>query len=116
MSVTIEALEFQRDNAKEAIERQEMAMKLAKNVQFRKLILEEFCVQECARYAQMSADPQLSVSDRADALAISQAAGHLRRWLQVVNKMGDVAKDTLSDIERELDDARAEEDVVVDME
>lgn len=73
-------------------------------------MLEEFCVNECARYAQASADPALSANERADALAIAQSAGHLRRFLSVVIQMGNSAENTIADIEAALEEARAEED------
>ena len=110
MSHTIEALEKQLEGQKELIEHQKMALRLASNCDFKKLILDEFCVKECARYAQMSSDPQLSAEERADSLALAQAAGHLRRWLSVKNRMGNSAQSSIHAIEAELDQARIEED------
>lgn len=110
MSVTVEALERQLEGSKEIIEQQKMALRLANNRDFKKLILDEFCVKECARYAQMSADPQLNAVERADALALAQAAGHLRRWLSVKNLQGNTAQSSLASLEAELEEARLEED------
>jgi hypothetical protein len=110
MSNTVEALERQLAGQKELIEHQKMVQRLLGNRDFKKLIQDEFCVKECARYAQMSADPQLSASERADALATAQAAGHLRRWLQVKQLMGNTAANSLEAIEAELEQARIEED------
>lgn len=102
-------LEKQLSNAKLLVERRDTALRLANHPDFRKLILEEFCVQECARYVQSSADPALSVENRADALAIAQSSGHLKRYLSVVVQMGNVAENDLLPLEEALDEARAEE-------
>lgn len=103
-------LEKQLADHKSLVERRTMAQRLAANSDFKKLILEEFCVQECARYAQSSGDPALTAEQRADALAIAQAAGHLRRYLSVIVQMANAAENTIPDIEAALDEARAEED------
>ena len=110
MSNTVEALEKQLAGQKESIEQQKMLQRLLSNRDFKKLILDEFCVKECARYAQMSADPQLSATERADALATAQAAGHLRRWFHVKNQIGNVAVGSIAALEAELEQARIEED------
>lgn len=87
----------------------DMALKLSENRDFKKLILEEFCVQECARYARESADPALPEHSRADALAIAQAAGHLKRWLSIQIQIGNTAASQIGDIESALEEVRAEQ-------
>ena len=103
----ISELQHQLDDAKERMERRDMAARLAQNADFKKLILEEFCVNECARYAQVSGDPMQDATARADCLAIAQAAGHLRRWLQVVHQMGSHAANNRPAIEDAIDELRA---------
>ena len=103
-------LEQQKSDFKAAIEKRGMASRLMKNRDFRKLILEEFCTAECARYAQASADPNLSKDEQADALALAQAAGHLRRWLSVVVQMGNQAESQMQSLDQAIEEARAEED------
>ena len=105
----VNALEKQLDDAKEFIARRDLAVKLYKNPEFKKLIIDEFCGSECARYAQTSADPALSDRERADALAIAQAAGHLRRYLSVIVTMGNQAENMLDRLEAEIEVARQEE-------
>lgn len=104
------ALENQLEGIKELTERRERALRLSNNADFKKLILDEFCIQECARYAQASADPALKENERADALALAQAAGHLRRFLSVTVQMGNQAESQLQELEEALSQARAEED------
>lgn len=106
----IEANEGQLSGLKEQVKKAQDLQKLVQNPLFRKVILEEFCVQECARYAQLSADPTLSAEQRADALGIAQAAGHLRRWLDVIRRMAQTAEGTISTIEQNLDILRASTD------
>lgn len=105
----VSELEQQKKDFTEALELRKMAMRLANNRDFKKLILEEFAVVECARYAQNSANPQLSADERSDCLAIAQAAGHLRRWLSVVTQMGAHAEREMDNLDLALDAARSEE-------
>ena len=105
----IHNLEKHLQNAKELADRRKMALKLSENREFKKLILDEFCTAECARYAQSSADPALKTEERADALAMAQAAGHLRRFLSVVVQMGSVAERDIPQLETAIEDARQEE-------
>ena len=105
----VNALEQQLSDAKLLVERRQMAMRLEKNRDFKKLILDEFCVEECARYARESANPALTAEQRADALALAQAAGHLKRFLSVVCQMGNVAEGQMVDINEAIEEARAEE-------
>lgn len=102
-------LQKQRDDAKEMIEQAETALRLFNNPDFKKLILNEFCINECARYAQSSADPALNTVQRADALAIAQAAGHLRRFLSVKIQMGNQADRQMADLDQAILEAQAED-------
>lgn len=104
------ALESQLADAKKAIERREIALRLYNHSDFKSLIIDEFCTKECARYAQSSADPALNADQRADALAIAQAAGHLRRYLSVIVAMGNQAEGQMANLEQAIEEARQEED------
>ena len=106
----VQALEYQLAGTKELIEQRDRALRLSQNADFRALILDTFCVKECARYAQASADPALKENERADSLAMSQAAGHLRRFLSVTMQMGNQAESQRVDLEEAIAAARAEED------
>src|SRR4051812_43154942 len=106
MTVTIADLERQLVDNKRLIERREMAQRLANNRDFKKLILEEFCGTDCARYAQESADPALRAEDRADALSMAQASGHLKRYLSLVIRMSSTAERNITDLEETLEEMR----------
>lgn len=104
----VEGLEGQLSDAKEMVERGLAARKLASNREFRKLVLDGFCKDDCARFAAQSADPALDPVQRADALAMAQAGGHLKRFLSATIQMGESAAREVGDIETELEEARAE--------
>ena len=104
----IAGLEHRIEAAKGAIAFGEDVRKLLGNRLFREVILNKFCVEHCARYVQESGDPLLSAENRADALNIAQAAGHLRRWLDLSVRMADSEAALLPDIQNELDVVRAE--------
>lgn len=105
----VQQLEKQLDNVKNLVSKRDLAIKLYENADFRNLILEDFCVRECARYAQESADPSLKPEQRADALAMAQAAGHLRRFLSITVTMGNHAESTVDEIREAIDAARNEQ-------
>jgi multidrug resistance efflux pump len=106
--VTVQQLETQRESMKQAVEMRQAVQRLTHNVDFRKVITEQFMEKECARYVQASGDPALSERNQKDALAIAQAAGHLKRYLSVLIQMGNAAENELESIDNALDDARAE--------
>ena len=106
---SIEQLEQQKTKAKEAIERRDLAVKLAGNRDFRKLILEYFCVEECARYARESADPALDAAQKADAMAMAQSAGHLKRFLSLQIQMGDKFEADMPELEEMIEECRRED-------
>jgi hypothetical protein len=105
----VNRLEQQLEDNRQLMKLRDMALKLSENREFRKLILEGFCRDECARYAQLSADPALKAEERADALGMAQAAGHLRRFLSVTVRMGHTAEAQIADLEQAIEEARAEE-------
>ena len=86
-----------------------MALKLSRNPEFKQLILQEFCINECARSAHSSGDPALNAEQRADALALAQSAGHLRRWLSVIVTMGNNAERAMPELDDAIEQARQEE-------
>lgn len=106
----LEQLEYAKSTAVEAIKQRDMALKLKDNYEFRKLIIEGFFVTESARLVHLSSDPSLGPQERADALNMAQAAGHLKRWLNVMIQQGDYAAADLPNIEENLTELRAEEE------
>jgi hypothetical protein len=109
MNTEIAQMEAQKEQAKSLMELRDLALKLSNNREFRKLIREQWMQVEAARYVQLSADPSLKPEERADALAMAQATGHLKRWLSVTIRMGNIAENEINDLDAELAVARAEE-------
>lgn len=103
-----ENIEQQIAGLQELVERKELALKLEKNRDFKKLILDGFCETECARFARNSGDPSLSQEDRADSLAMAQAAGHLRRYLSLCVTQGFRAEHEIHQAKEALAELRAE--------
>ncbi len=107
----LQSLIKQREDAESFIARKNVAVKLADNPEFKQLILKEFCVEECARHAQLSQDPSLKPENQLDSLRLAQAAGHLRRWLSVVVTMGNHAENQLPSIDQAISEMRQEGEV-----
>lgn len=105
----IKALEQQIAAAKAVQEQRDRMVRLTNNPDFRALIVEGFCKDECARYCHVSTDPGVSKEDRADALAAAQAAGHLKRWINAIIMMGNHAAGDLPDMNEALAEMRAAE-------
>lgn len=105
---TIEELELHRKKLKDSVAYAEDVRKLMGNPLFRKIIMEDFCIQSAARYVQESCDPLLTTEQRADALALAQAGGHLKRWLDITLRMADTSERSILDVDEELEKLRAQ--------
>ena len=105
---SIEELELHRKKLKDSVAYAEEVRKLMGNALFRKIIMEDFCIQSAARYVQESCDPLLTAEQRADALALAQAGGHLKRWLDITLRMADTSERSILDVDEELEKLRAE--------
>ena len=105
----VNQLQKQLDDYKKLSERRKQALRLSENKDFKKLVLEGFCVTDAASYVSASADPQLTPAQRQDALNIAQAAGHLKRFLSIQMQMGAHAEREIAQIEEAIVAAQAEE-------
>jgi hypothetical protein len=105
----LQQLETGLEEAKKVIAFRDQILKLTENREFKRVVREEYFEKECARYARESADPALSDRQRADALAMAQAAGHFKRWLNFQIQMGNSAAEQLPEIESTIEQLRAEE-------
>lgn len=107
-SQQLRSLEKQQSDAKCLVSRRQMALRLAENPDFKQLILKEFMVEEAARYVHTSCDPAVGAENRADALAIAQASGHLKRYLSIVVQMGAHAEREMRQLDEAIEEMRAE--------
>lgn len=106
----IHDLEQGIQDAEELVARRDQAIKLSKNTEFRALFMDQYFVTEAARLVQLSADPALTVEQRADALDMAQATGHAKRYLSMAIQMGAVAERELPDMRAALEELRANPD------
>lgn len=104
----VSGLEKQLEDSKSLIKLRDMAIKLYSNPEFKELIIDGFCLKDCARFAQESGDPALNAEQRADALGMAQAAGHLRRFLSTTVVMGNNAANQIPALEEAIVEARQE--------
>jgi len=107
VQITIEQLELQLVSSKEQVELRNAAQRLWANRDFKKVILESFMRDECARYAQQAGNPGIPHTEREDAMAMAMASGHLKRFLSVIIQMGNNAEAQIGPIEDALDEERA---------
>lgn len=106
---TIAEMKQHRTALIEMAELGDMALRLFSNPDFNKLIMQEFCVKEAARYVQSSCDPALGANERADSLALAQASGHLKRWLSVTTQMANRARADIVNVDEQLEYMRSDE-------
>lgn len=106
----IQDLEHHIKENEELVERKAMALRLYDNRDFKKLFVEGYFTTEAARLVQLSADPSLDTHQRADALNMAQATGHMKRYLSMMVQMGNHAERELPHARAELDELRAAED------
>lgn len=107
----VQDLENQLREAEEIIKLRDRAKRLVNNKDFKEIIENQFCLTECARLAQASADPNLSTQDRELALSMAQAAGHLRRFLQAIFHKAAQAEKDLEELRANIEAARYEEEM-----
>jgi hypothetical protein len=99
----IQQLREYQAGQKTLVDARDMAHRLFANPDFKKLIVDGFMTQECARYVQESCDPFLTPDQRADALALAQAAGHLKRFMSLCTVIGNTAEDNIRKAEEDID-------------
>lgn len=106
----IASLERQVLGEKEAQARMEAIVRLFRNKDFKKVILEDYAVKDCARYTRESADPLLTPVQQADALAMAQASGHLLRYLNMGDMFGQGSAEKIVELQHEIDYLRSQPD------
>lgn len=109
MNSDIQDLENQIENAKAVMAQRDLMVRLSDNHDFRALIIDGFCKEECARFAHLSTDPNLNAQDRADSLGTAQAAGYLKRWINAIIIMGNRAEKDISEMNEHLAELRSED-------
>jgi len=107
-------LEQHLSTAKFLIERRDAALRLAKNKDFKRLVVDEYFTDEAARLIIASGDPNLDQKQRDDFVAMGQAIGHFKRYLSFIVTEANNAERDIPNIEEALIELRAEDQGDVD--
>lgn len=102
----VAAFEKQLADARLLVERRDVILRLTGHPDFKRIILDGFCKEDCARFAQESQDPALTPAQQADALHMAQASGHLRRYLSAQITLGNHAAREIPSLEEALVEVR----------
>lgn len=95
----VEKTQNEIDRLEAVIKTAESIERLYENKDFKKVILEDFLVNECAVNAQNSVNMRMSADQRADSLAMAQAAGYFKQYLQGVQAMATHARKEIKEQE-----------------
>lgn len=105
----IEQLEAQKKDLKVQVELRDQIIKLSQNFEFRKVFHEEFFQKEASRLVRIGGDPNLDEKQRADAISMALATGHVQRYLSANVQMGNMAEENIKQIDAALEELRAED-------
>lgn len=106
--VNVEQLERHLSDTKAQADFGAAVKRLVNNPDYRLVVEKGFLLEECARYAQQSANPALDDRQRADALLIAQAAGAFKRFIGVSIQIGNQCAEDVVNIQHAIEEARAE--------
>lgn len=83
--------------------------RLLTNKDFKSIILDYFCVTECARYVGVSVDSSVGDREQADARECAKAGPQLKRWLLLQERILQNNANSIAETEEQLEMIRAEE-------
>lgn len=106
----IEMLELGIEDAKNMVKMGEAAKKLTKNGDFKKVIMNGYFVDEAARLALLSSDPNIPENVREFIMRDLNGPGALKRYLQTLTRMGDQAAIEIDEAYETMGELRDEED------
>lgn len=101
--ITATNLENQKKDLQAQVELAKAIDRLSCNRDFKTVILDHFMVKEASRFVHSSIDFNLDDAKRKDALAMAQASGYLKQFLQVTSMIGKQAENVIGQIDDELD-------------
>lgn len=93
---TVEEVELSIEQAQEKIKLRDMAMKLASNREFKKLIIDGYFKDEAARLAGVSGDPN-TLNVRDEIFDQMKSISYFRQFMQKYVREGDMAEQELQD-------------------
>lgn len=99
----LQELEQGLETAKKNVALRDALLKLQGNKDFKKLITETYLVNAAADFARQAGDPAMGERQRADALAMAQAPGHLKRFMHVVFAQGAQSEEDIPQLEQAIE-------------
>lgn len=106
----IEEVELQIDENKKQIALSDAAQRLINNPDYRLLIEEHYCRDECARYVHGSINAGLSEAIRENMLEMARATGFFRMFMVGQIQLGNRADQDIVRNQKLLEELRQEED------
>lgn len=105
-----ETIEVSMDQAKQALGLKKALVKLTKNREFKKVVLDNYFETEAARLVMLKADPELqSPEAQADLVKRMDAIGMFREYCRGIMAFGAQAEKELRDLEEAREEMLAEE-------
>lgn len=105
----IQEIELNIEQAKSYVDLAKSVERLMKNRDFKKVILDEYFREEAIRLVHLKSDPSFQEKEKQEAIDVGmKAIGNLKSWLYKTEQFGEMAKQSISDSEAELDELRAE--------
>lgn len=106
--VNIETITRQLDGAKAAQKKLAALERLAKNKDFKELVLQDYCINESARLVHASIDPTFDTENQKKFLVMAQACGGIILWLAAQETLLNTQAGQISDLEAMLEEMRLE--------
>lgn len=104
-------IEAEQKVLKSLVDRHDALERLAKNRDFKKVILDGFLVDDAARNVKNSINIRMTAEHREAALHLAQAAGHLENYLESIAIAATTARKKLEESKAELEFIRQEEEI-----
>jgi len=104
----IKQIELTIQDARGKVALRDMALKLANNRDFKKLIMDEYFINEAARLVEIVGDSRLS-DERDDIVDAMKGISNLRQFLRHKIMEGDVAEESIQEHLALLDEEEMEE-------
>lgn len=96
----LKEVEISIESAKDAVARKEALKKLYSNKDFNRIILNGYFIDEAARLVRMKADPAMQTPESTRIVDNSIIAiGYLQQYLLKVDRVGDMAANSIRDME-----------------
>lgn len=100
----VDELNKEREQLNKLIRLKDLVLKLEDNPEFKEIILDGFCLKDCANYLRNSTNTCLSDKSRENALEMARASGFLLNYLEVIKMQGTSAENQLIHLDTMYDE------------